>query len=84
MSVHPLSTVLPDLLLWQIQSAVILLPLESKLSLRFDTIFNFISYGVLMNYQTNIALVFFTCPVYCPYLCLQVVLLSVSAHLTVD
>lgn len=85
MSVHPLSTVpLPDWLLWQIQSAVILLSSESELSLRFDIVLNFISYGVLMNYQNNIVFVFM-CPIYCPLLFVFACgAVSVSTHLAVD
>jgi len=47
-TVHPLSTVLPDVLMWQIQSAVIL-SLQNNHSVTFNTNFNFISYGILIN-----------------------------------
>jgi len=38
----------------------VILSLQNNQSVTFDTIFNFISYGVLMNYQTNTVFVF-TC-----------------------
>ena len=67
--------------MWQIQSAVTL-SLQNNHSVTFDTIFNFISYGVLMNYQTNTV---FSCVSCLPYLFgFAYCAVPVNAHLTLD